>query len=97
MRRQWIISYLIEVMIALLCMAALWTVLVSGRFYVCTDSMPLTDFIPPFIHPSADPGDHYVASPALIWSLWAVFIAAGLFTPLIFRRRYDQTNATSKI
>lgn len=36
--------------LSLLCAALIWAKKVSGVLYLCTDSVGIFDFIPPFVH-----------------------------------------------
>ena len=61
--------------------ALLWTVNVAGTLYYCSDSVPLWDLFPPFVHDA--PGDHYIASPEEVWGLWLCLMAVILVLPAL--------------
>ncbi|MES2571430.1 MAG: hypothetical protein V4710_15425 [Verrucomicrobiota bacterium] len=90
MRFKFAALYLVLLIPAFLFAAALWTVSVSGRLYYCWDSVPLLDFIPPFVHPgvmlNSRIHDRYIASPWLVWAIWPLFITAAFVLPVLVVR-----------
>jgi hypothetical protein len=88
MRFSSFLSYLLLLVPSLIFVAALWTFAVAGRLYYCWDSVPLLDFVPPFVHLATDSRDHYIAPAALVWTLWCIFILFGFALPLILRRLF---------
>jgi hypothetical protein len=73
--------YVLLLIPSLLLMATMWTFAISGRLYYCWDSVPLLDFIPPFVHSASDARDHYVAPALIVWALWAAFLVGGFALP----------------
>ena len=66
-----------------LCLAAMaWEHRVVGVLYVCTDSVPILDFIPPFVH-SGPTGDVYLVPEALVYLTWDAYVAVSLLVPAV--------------
>jgi len=67
--------------VSLLLAAVIWANRVSGVLYLCTDSVGIFDFIPPFMHPGV--GDvHYV--PAWrVYVTWYALLAGALLLPAL--------------
>jgi hypothetical protein len=72
--------YAILVFISLVMSAIIWSAEADNKLFVCTDSMGAPfDFIPPFVHNCC--GDHYVASPLLVWAFWGSLVAGSIVLP----------------
>jgi hypothetical protein len=67
---------------SLLLAAIVWAKKVSGVLYLCTDSVGLFDFIPPFVHPYA--GDAYYVSPLRVSLTWAALLTGAFLLPGLF-------------
>ena len=61
--------------------AIVWAYRVSGVLYLCTDSLGIFDFIPPFVHPGH--GDVYYAAPWKVYGLWFALLAVVLALPVV--------------
>jgi len=61
--------------------ALIWGAVAVDKLFVCTDSVGAIDFIPPFVHSCC--GDHYVASPVYVWTLWALLVFLALAIPAL--------------
>jgi hypothetical protein len=64
----------------LLFAAIFWANRISGVLYLCTDSMGIFDFIPPFVHPLH--GDMYYVAPWKIYLLWITLLTGVLLAPM---------------
>jgi len=76
-----IIAYIFLLPFSLLLAAVIWAAKVSGVLYVCTDSMGIFDFIPPFVHPAG--GDVYNVPAWQVWVTWYALLAAVLLLPAL--------------
>jgi hypothetical protein len=78
----------------------LWQLLVLGKLYVCTDPVPVLNFIPPFVHHVPDPntnkndghtfydtGDYYIYPEYLVYSLWGIMIVGSMIISIIVGRK----------
>ena len=74
-----LLAYVLMLPITLLLAAAIWADKVSGVLYLCTDSLGIFDFIPPFVHPYA--GDVYYVSPLRVTLTWAALLTGAFLLP----------------
>lgn len=64
--------------------ALLWHLLVEDVLYYCSDSAPVLDFLPPFVHePLAMTRDHFIAPPIIVYVVWGVFLISMFLLPAI--------------
>ncbi len=68
--------------ISLLAAASIWECRVVGVLYRCSDSVPLLDFIPPFVHPG-EVGDLYLVSESLVYRTWYTYLGVSLLLPIV--------------
>lgn len=63
----------------------LWTILIDGNLYYCSDKVPLLDFIPPFVHTGhfGSTGDYYIADEKVVWTLWLLSVGTIFTIPYI--------------
>jgi len=66
-----------------------WFFTVRGRLYVCTDPIPIGDWMSP-VHPLA--GDYYIAPKWVVDTLWwiscgLIFVLAGIATKVVTHLR----------
>ena len=76
-------SYAFLLVLALFAAACLWEYQVVGVLYRCTDSLPILDFIPPFVHPGEHTGDVYLVSRAQVYWTWYAYLGASLLLPAV--------------
>ncbi|MBP9797886.1 hypothetical protein KBC70_01940 [Candidatus Woesebacteria bacterium] len=76
-----ILNYLLLLPITFLLAAIIWSMKIDGNLYVCNDTLPILNFIPPFVHGSMF-GDYYLTAKGHVYSTWAMFIAFAFITPL---------------
>src|SRR5258708_34822533 len=81
MREKRILVYFALLVPSTLIGAAEWEFLAVGRLYYCSDTVPLLDFIPPFVHDVPD--DHYIASRFTVYAIWFLFAAITIALPAI--------------
>jgi hypothetical protein len=74
-----VLAYVLMLPFSLLLAAVIWANKISGVLYLCTDSLGIFDFIPPFVHPYA--GDVYYVSPLRVSLTWAALLAGALLLP----------------
>ena len=74
-------AYVLLLPLLLLLAAVIWRYKVSGVLYLCTDSLGIFDFIPPFVHP--EHGDVYYAAPWKVYAIWGALLAIVLVGPII--------------
>ena len=67
--------------------ALIWSFLIDGTLYYCSDKMPFFDFFPPFVH-GVDRGDYYIADEKAVWIAWFGFIVTILFVPYALARKF---------
>ena len=63
----------------LLLAAMIWANRVSGVLYLCTDSIGIFDFIPPFVHGVG--GDVYYVPAWRVWFLWFAMVIVACLGP----------------
>ena len=66
--------------ISLLICSMLWHWQMANNYFICKHNGIIVDFLPPFIHPGRD-GDFFAQPASVIYAIWAVYVAAGLFVP----------------
>ena len=76
-----VFTYLLLLPLSLICAAYIWTEKVSGVLYVCTDSLGIFDFMPPFVHPMTD--DLWKVPVWHVYLLWYVMLAGVLLLPAL--------------
>ena len=81
MRAKRTLVYLALLVPSVLVSAIAWEFFAVGRLYYCSDSVPLLNFIPPFVHPVPD--DHYIASPPVVYGIWFLLVAVSVGLPAI--------------
>src|SRR5260370_30047413 len=74
-------AYVLLLPVLLLVAAIIWAYKVSGVMYLCTDSLGIFDFIPPFVHP--EHGDMYYAAPWKVYAIWFALLAVVLGVPIV--------------
>ena len=74
-------AYVFMLPFALLLSTVVWANKVSGVLYLCTDSLGIFDFIPPFVH--SYHGDVYCVSPLRVNFTWAALLAGALLLPAL--------------
>ena len=74
-------AYVLLLPLSLLFAALIWAKKVSGTLYLCTDSIGVFDFVPPFVHPEA--GDVYYVPAWRIWLIWYVLLAGAFLLPAL--------------
>jgi len=82
MKKLPLLKYFLFLIPSALIMMLLWSVLVNGNLYYCSDKVPFLDFIPPFVHESFT-GDYYIATQSFVWTIWILFIGAIFLIPFI--------------
>ncbi len=76
-------SYGFLLALTLLAAACLWEYQAVGVLYSCTDSVPILDFIPQFVHPGEHTGDVYLVSRAQVYWTWYAYLGASLLLPAV--------------
>jgi hypothetical protein len=76
-----VFAYILLLPFSLLLAAGLWAEKVSGILYLCTDSMGIFDFIPPFVHAAG--GDVYYAPAWRVYLVWYLLLAGALLLPAL--------------
>jgi|SRR5271157_672979 len=74
-----VVAYVLLLPWSLLLAAIIWANKVSGVLYLCTDSLGIFDFIPPFVHPGA--GDVYYAPAWRVYFIWCALLAGAFPVP----------------
>ena len=78
-------GYLVLVAISLFVAATIWSQQVSGVLYRCSDSVPVLDFMPPFVHTNTakygQTGDCYLVPESQVYSVWYRYVATCLLLP----------------
>ena len=69
-----VVTYFLLLAFSLLLAAIIWAYKVSGVLYLCTDSLGVFDFIPPFVH-SEGTGDVFYAPAWQVYLLWFALVA----------------------
>ena len=75
--------YFLLAMMTLFIAACVWEHSVAGVLYRCTDSVPILDFIPPFVHSGDHTGDAYLVSQARLYHTWYAYIGVSLVVPAV--------------
>jgi hypothetical protein len=75
-----VVAYVLLLPLSLLLAAIIWAYKVSGVLYLCTDSLGIFDFIPPFVH-SAGTGDVYYAPAWQVYFIWFALLAGAFLVP----------------
>jgi uncharacterized membrane protein len=76
-----IVAYILLLPLSLLSAAVIWAKKVSGVFYICTDSLGIFDFIPPFVHSVG--GDVYKVPAWRVWLTWYAMLAGVFLLPAL--------------
>ncbi len=72
--------YPVLVLVSILASVFIWSAVAVNKMFYCSDSCgPPFDFIPPFVHDSTD---HYIVSPALVWSFWGSLVVGSFVWPV---------------
>ncbi|MBC7228554.1 MAG: hypothetical protein H5T61_15195 [Thermoflexales bacterium] len=80
----WFVVYIALLLSSFLTSALLWHLLIEDVLYYCSDSAPVLDFLPPFVHePLAMTGDRFIASPIIVYVVWGVFVISSFLLPAI--------------
>jgi hypothetical protein len=76
-------------------MTLVWFLLADDRLYYCSDSVWLSDLIPPFVHTYSDisTGDRYLVSPGIVWTLWGTCVSITLLLPAFAVRFFSSPKA----
>ena len=74
-----VVAYVLLLPLSLLLAAVIWSCKVSGVLYLCTDSLGIFDFIPPFVH--AGYGDVYYAPVWRVYLIWYALLAGSFMVP----------------
>jgi len=80
---QAIFIYAILTMLALFMAACIWEHQVTGILYRCADSVPILDFIPPFVHSKGHTGDVYLVPEAQVYRTWYAYLAVCFVIPAV--------------
>ena len=64
----------------------MWTTLIDGKFYYCSDKVPFLDFFPPFVH-GIQVGDFYIVPENWVWVTWVFFIFGIFGIPILFTQK----------
>jgi hypothetical protein len=80
---QSIFIYALLAAMALFAAACIWEHRVTGVLYRCTDSVPILDFIPPFVHSGGHTGDAYLVSQAQVYHTWYAYLGVSLAVPAV--------------
>ena len=76
-----ICAYVFMLPFSLLLTAVIWSEKVSGVLYLCTDDVPIFDFIPPFVHPGT--GDVYYVPEWHVYLVWFLLLAGAFLAPAL--------------
>jgi len=90
-----IIRYILLVIPSILSLSLVWTSWIDGWLYDCSDTIPLVNFLPPFVHPyrGTNPNvipintDHYIYPEAVVWTVWVIFLIAMFALPYLLMKR----------
>ena len=74
-------AYAFLLPLSLLFAAVIWANKVSGVLYLCTDSVGIFDFIPPFVHSVA--GDVYYVPAWRVYLAWYALLAGAFLLPAL--------------
>ena len=75
------VAYALMLPFSFLLAAIIWAYKVSGVLYLCTDSLGIFDFVPPFVHPQG--GDVYYVPAWRVYLIWYLLVAAALLAPAL--------------
>lgn len=73
--------YIVLLILSFIFIGTLWSLFITNRWYVCTDTILVLDFIPPFVHNYVDPHDYYVLPPYLVWTVWVILFGSLFWIP----------------
>lgn len=76
-------SYGFLLVLMLIAAAGVWEHQVVGTLFRCTDSLPILDFLPPFVHPGEHTGDAFLVSQAQVYGTWCGYLGAILLLPAV--------------
>ena len=76
-----ILAYILLLPFALLSAAVIWAKKVSGVLYICTDSLGIFDFMPPFVHSAG--GDVYNVPSGQVWLTWSAMLTGVFLLPAL--------------
>jgi len=79
MNRKRISTHILLLIPSAVFFTSLWTILVVGRLYYSTDSVPILDFIPPFVRPQF--GELYNVNEPFVWIVWLLFVVLIFLVP----------------
>jgi hypothetical protein len=82
MKLTYIFIYGFAFAVAFLIFALVWHWQMSDVYFVSRDKGVITDFFPPFVHDGAS-GDFFIKPPRVIYTIWAVYLAAVLIIPAV--------------
>lgn len=74
-------AYVLLLPLLLLAAAMIWAYKVSGVLYLCTDSLGIFDFIPPFVH--SEHGDVYYTASWKVYAIWFALLIFVLVAPVM--------------
>lgn len=75
---QSIFIYVLLAAMAVFVAACVWEQRVVGVLYRCTDSVPILDFVPPFVHSGGHTGDAYLVPSAQVYRTWCAYLVVSL-------------------
>jgi hypothetical protein len=76
-----VFTYVLLLPCTLLLAALFWTEKISGVLYLCTDSLGVFDFIPPFVHPGSN--DLFYVPAWRVHLIWWGLVVGAILLPLI--------------
>jgi len=92
-----VITYVKMLIPSFLAVSLIWHKTVQGQFYVCTDPIPISDWIPYHVHCRPEEyyvkeGDYYIAPKRVVDTLWwiscgLIFVLAGIATKVVTHLR----------
>lgn len=85
MKFKFLIFYFVFLAPVFVLSTQVWHFLVDGKLYFCTDSVPIINFIPPFVHP--DYGDYYIAPEPVVYSVWLLLVLITLLLPVYLAKK----------
>jgi hypothetical protein len=98
MKARMITLYAVLLVIGFLLLAMIWHWQMAGTYFISRDRGIILDFVPPFARPGTS-GDFYLKPQRVVYTIWCVYVAAGLILPAIgawfFVRLYQKDLETS--
>jgi hypothetical protein len=82
MKLQAVSLYGVLLVVTFLLLAMVWHWQMASTYFLCKHHGLILDFLPPFVHQGED-GDVYLKPQAAVYSMWALYVIAGLALPAI--------------